>query len=260
MTSWWPTRTASTRSSSSEPASTPGPFRLNLSDRLRWFEIDLPGILGEEERVLGELGSVARCPRSVVAADLHGAWSEPLLDAGFDKGRRTAWIAEGLLFYLSAPVVAAVLAEARRLSGDGSVIGADVFGSGLLTLPAMRRSLSTRSGRGLPPPFVSDDPAWLFKAAGWPSVQLTFPGQLGIAYRPAVRSDRSAPRTSPSGKAELPGRRPHRRPSGHARRRHDRRPRVGLKSDLGSSSLGLVSLGRESGARSGPSRSGPCSS
>jgi len=95
-------------------------------------------------------------------------------------------------FYLSAPVVAAVLAEARRLSGDGCLIGADVFGSGLLTLPAMRRSLSTRSGRGLPPPFVSDDPAGLFKAAGWPSVQLAFPGQLGIAYgRPF---DRSGPR------------------------------------------------------------------
>ncbi len=164
-------------------------FRLSIPDQLRWFEIDLPGILEEKERILGQLGVVARCRRSVVAADLSGTWSEPLLDAGFEMGCRTAWVAEGLLFYLTAPVVAKILGEARRLSGGGSLFGADVFGSGLLTLPAMQRSLSTRSARGLPRPFVSDDPAGLFRAAGWPSVQLTFPGQLSIAYgRPIDRA------------------------------------------------------------------------
>lgn len=132
---------------------------------------------------------MSRCRRTVVSADLTGAWSEPLLDAGFEVGRRTAWIAEGLLFYLSPPVVAAVLREARRLSGNGSLIGADVFGSGLLDLPSMQPSMSTRVGGGLPPPFTTDDPAGLFSAAGWPNVQLALPGQLGMAYgRPFHRA------------------------------------------------------------------------
>jgi methyltransferase (TIGR00027 family) len=165
-------------------------YRLDLPDQLRWFEIDVPEILEEKERVLSQLGPVARCQRFAVTADISGAWGESLLDAGFSIDCRTASIAEGLLFYLSSPVVARVLAEARRLSGGGSLIGADVMGSGLLTLPSMRPSLSTRTELGLPPPFTTDDPAALFRAAGWPLVQLAFPGQLGAAYgRPFHRAD-----------------------------------------------------------------------
>jgi methyltransferase (TIGR00027 family) len=86
-------------------------FRLGLPDRLRWFEIDRPDVFVQKERVLGELGAVARWQRSVVVADLTGAWSEPLLDAGFGVGCRTTWLAEGLFFYLSAELVRNVLAD-----------------------------------------------------------------------------------------------------------------------------------------------------
>jgi methyltransferase (TIGR00027 family) len=166
-------------------------FRLDLPDRLRWFEIDRPEVFVPKERVLGELRAVARCQRAIVATDLARAWSEPLLDAGFRVERRTAWLAEGLLFYLSAEAVWHVLAEARRLSGDGSLVGADVFGSGLLSLPAMQNSLAMRAERGLPPPFTTDDPVATFGAAGWPNVRLAFPGQLGAIYgRPTARTTR----------------------------------------------------------------------
>lgn len=164
-------------------------FRLSLPERLRWFEIDRPDLIGEKERVLNDMGAIARCQRSVVAADLTADWSEPLLDAGFRVGCATAWLAEGLFFYLSAEVDSSLLVEARRISGGDSLIGADVFGSGLLAMPAMHQSLSTRAERGLPPPFTTDDPVAIFKAAGWPSVRLAFPGRLGVIYgRPFDRA------------------------------------------------------------------------
>jgi methyltransferase (TIGR00027 family) len=164
-------------------------FRLALPPHLHWFEIDSARLFDEKERLLAELGAEARCQRTVVAADLTAAWSMPLLDSGFQSGCRTAWIAEGLLFYLPEDAARDVLAEARRLAGDGSLVATDMFGSGLLALPAMKPSLAARAKRGLPPPFTTDDPVATFKAAGWPSVELVFPGPLGVIFgRPIERA------------------------------------------------------------------------
>jgi len=157
-------------------------FRLSLPARLRWFEIDTPELFAEKEPIIAALGAVARCQRAVVPADLTADWSAALLDAGFEVGCRTGWLAEGLLFYLSAKVVRDLLTETRRLSGVGSVVAADVFGSGLLTLPSMQPYLATQAERGLSPPFTTDDPAATFRSAGWPSVELAFPGQVGRTY------------------------------------------------------------------------------
>ncbi len=157
-------------------------FRLTLPTRLRWFEIDTPELLQEKERVLSEAGAAASCQRTVVPADLTAEWSTALLGAGFEAGRRTGWLAEGLLFYLSGRAVRDLLTETRRLSGVGSVVGADVFGSGLLAVPSMQPYLAARAESGLPPPFTTDDPLATFRDAGWPSVELAFPGQLSRTY------------------------------------------------------------------------------
>jgi methyltransferase (TIGR00027 family) len=168
-------------------------FRLTLPAQLRWFEIDRAEIFEHKERVLGELGAVARCGRTTVSADLTGAWSKPLLDAGFEVGSRTVWIAEGLLFYLSRETGEGVLAETRMLSGDGSMMAADVFGSGLLTLPAMQPYIAAQAQRGLPPPFTTDDPVATFRSAGWQFVHLTSPGQLSVTYRRAIERAKQPP-------------------------------------------------------------------
>lgn len=136
---------------------------------------------------------MARCQRTVVAADLSGVWGPPLLDAGFEVGCRTAWLAEGLFFYLTGAAVQSVLAESRRLADDGSLVAADVFGSGLLTLPALQPALAARTQRGLPPPFATDDPIALFNAAGWPSVELAFPGQPATTYGRSLDYGRDRP-------------------------------------------------------------------
>jgi methyltransferase (TIGR00027 family) len=168
-------------------------FRLSLPAQLRWFEVDRPELFEEKERVLGEFGAVVRCRRTIVVADLVGAWSKLLLDAGFEVGRRTAWIAEGLLFYLAAQTVRGVLTETSRLAGHGSLVAADVFGSGLLSLPAMKAYLDGRVQRGLEPPFVTDDPVATFKTAGWASVGFALPGQLGATYGRPVRLAKHGP-------------------------------------------------------------------
>ena len=117
-----------------------------------------------------------------MAADLGGPWGEALVYAGFVAGRRTIWLVEGLLFYLSSEVVDTVLGEACRLSGAGSLILVDVSGTGLHRLPMMQPHLASRSRQGLPPPFATDDSAGLLAQAGWTSVALFEPWRLAMRH------------------------------------------------------------------------------
>jgi len=133
------------------------PFRMALPPKLRWFEVDLPEVFEKKEPALEALGA---CVRIIVPADLRGRWSESLLGAGFEVGRPTLWLAEGLLFYLQPPTVDRLLEEAGQLSATGSRFAADVFGT------ALRR---TRDW-GPRTPFCCDDPVHLFGRAGWPEV------------------------------------------------------------------------------------------
>lgn len=158
-------------------------FRLALPPDIDWYEIDDGALLANKERMLDGLGASNPCrTRQPVAADLGGSWGEALVHAGFVAGRRTVWLAEGLLFYLSTEVVGTVLAEACRLSGPGSLILADVSGTGLHRLPMMQPYLASRSRQGLPPPFATDDPAGLLAQAGWTSVTLFEPWRLAMRY------------------------------------------------------------------------------
>jgi methyltransferase (TIGR00027 family) len=168
-------------------------FRLLLPERLRLYEVDQAAVMEDKERTLAGLGARPRCRRAGVAADLAGAWAPALLAAGFDPGSRTAWLAEGLLFYLSEDAVRALLREAARLSAGGGLLAADVFGTGVRAQPAMASHLAWRERAGLPPPFATDDPAGLLAACGWRLARITGPGapdasfgRLPIASRPAA--------------------------------------------------------------------------
>jgi methyltransferase (TIGR00027 family) len=157
-------------------------FRLQMPNGLAWFEVDRPELFAEKEPILHRLAATTRCDRHVVGAELVRDWPAQLRDEGFRPDRPTAWIAEGLLFYLSGETVATVLRGARGLSGSNSLLGADVSGTGLLRLPAMQPSIASRARQGLPPPFATDDPVGLLQAAGWPIVDIATPGRLGVHY------------------------------------------------------------------------------
>jgi methyltransferase (TIGR00027 family) len=75
--------------------------------RLRWpggmtvFEVDQPQVVWFKTATLAELGATPTVERRVVASDPRQDWPAALWHAGFDAARPTAWIAEGLLGYLT---------------------------------------------------------------------------------------------------------------------------------------------------------------
>jgi methyltransferase (TIGR00027 family) len=95
-------------------------FRLAWPRRTTVFEIDLPGVLAFKDTVLSARGAVPRCERVVVPADLREDWTAALTGAGFDRARPAAWLAEGLLLYLTAGEASRLLTAVSELSAPGS--------------------------------------------------------------------------------------------------------------------------------------------
>jgi len=157
-------------------------YRLPLPDGTQVFELDRADVLEEKERILAEAGAVARSARHAIDVDLTDAWTEELLAAGFEPGRRSIWIAEGLLFYLGGDEVRSLLENARSLAATGSVFAADVFGTGLLDQAQMQPRLRFLASAGRPPPFATDDPAGLLASCGWAGAEITEPGDRGGTY------------------------------------------------------------------------------
>jgi methyltransferase (TIGR00027 family) len=140
-------------------------FRLRLPTQTTVYELDHPEVLASKAAVLG--AAVPVCRRRTVPADLRGDWAGRLLSAGFNPASPTVWVAEGVLFYLAAREVHALLGAAATLSSAGAVFAADVFGTGLLRLPGMRAVVEHRTSIGAPTPFCTDEPRDLLASTGW---------------------------------------------------------------------------------------------
>ncbi|RZS37668.1 methyltransferase (TIGR00027 family) [Herbihabitans rhizosphaerae] len=91
-------------------------FRLPWPDGVRLFEVDTPEVLSFKHRVLDGAGASPTCQRFAVQADLRENWSAALTGQGFDPSVPTAWLAEGLLIYLTAEETAALLGTVGELS------------------------------------------------------------------------------------------------------------------------------------------------
>ncbi|BBX64504.1 putative S-adenosyl-L-methionine-dependent methyltransferase [Mycobacterium saskatchewanense] len=102
--------------------------------RLAWpagtvvYEIDLPKVLEYKATVLADHGATPAADRRPVPVDLRHDWPQALRDAGFDAGRATAWLAEGLLPFLPAAAQEAMFASIDELSGPGSRVAVEIFG------------------------------------------------------------------------------------------------------------------------------------
>ena len=149
-------------------------YRLDVPPELRWFEVDRPEVFAAKDRVLGSV--VPRCRRLAVPMEMSAGWSASLTTAGLDATVGTAWVAEGLLFYLREADVATVLREAAGVSGPRSLFVADVMSARGLRQPAMEPYRRYCEASGLPPPFGHDDPAALLIANGWDVGHLTWAG------------------------------------------------------------------------------------
>ncbi len=145
-------------------------FRLPWPDGTHLFEVDLPAVLDFKADVLSTAGAASTCARTAVAADLAGDWSSALLDAGLDPDVPTAWLAEGLMLYLSSEEAEALLSRIGQLSPAGSRLSFehgpyadDELLDRVVTTRAMRPAVATwKGGLRIPPG------TWL-DARGWAS-------------------------------------------------------------------------------------------
>jgi methyltransferase (TIGR00027 family) len=167
--------------------------------RLPWprgvtvFELDLPEMFGFKEPVLAGCGATPTCERRIVPVDLRGTWADELVAAGFDRTEPTAWLAEGLLLYLTADEAARLLTAVGDLSPSGSQLAFErgrIASSALLDRElgtAMMRNYTSlwRGGLG------DEAPDWLRRQHWQPQVHDR--AELAAAYgRPAPEESRGS--------------------------------------------------------------------
>jgi methyltransferase (TIGR00027 family) len=167
-------------------------FRLPWPAAVRLLEVDLPEVLAFKEQVLSGHAAAPRCHRVAVTADLREAWPAALTEAGFDPGRPTAWLVEGLLIYLSAEQAARLLTSVTELSGPQSRLAFERGGTA--TADSLSRSgVSPGKARltALWQGGLGEDPAGWLRRHGW-QVSVHGLDQLADSYgRPAAHPTRS---------------------------------------------------------------------
>lgn len=168
-------------------------FRLAFPRPVTQFELDVPELLAVKEPLVAEAVAAGRgervavangrgerdaagsegvavatgCERVVVAVDLRGAWEAELLAAGLDPAVPTAWLAEGLLMYLTAEQNDRLLATVGRLSAPGSVLLAEHVPTAGARPPETDGDGHVVEDAGASWRSTQDDPlAWL-AAHGW---------------------------------------------------------------------------------------------
>jgi methyltransferase (TIGR00027 family) len=94
--------------------------------RLPWpagavvYEIDQPAVIEFKTTTLANAGAQPTAERRALGIDLRDDWPKALLDSGYDPGLPTAWIAEGLLIYLTPQAQDQLFDNITRLSAPGS--------------------------------------------------------------------------------------------------------------------------------------------
>jgi len=94
--------------------------------RLAWppgttvFELDQPQVLDFKRAALAGQSAQPSAQRREIAVDLRDDWPGALQAGGFDPSAPSAWIAEGLLIYLTAGAQEGLFTGIDRLAGAGS--------------------------------------------------------------------------------------------------------------------------------------------
>ncbi|MBG0854188.1 SAM-dependent methyltransferase [Streptomyces spinoverrucosus] len=153
-------------------------YRLKWPDGVHVFEVDLPAVHAFKEQVLqGRAPTAAR--RTPVTADLLADWGAALRAAGFDPGRPTAWLCEGLLFYLPPEAVDRLVTVVSELSAPGSTLGAECLNADAADSPFVRPWLQALAGSGTPWVWHLADAEKWWGARGW---QAQVADLLGLPY------------------------------------------------------------------------------
>jgi methyltransferase (TIGR00027 family) len=102
-------------------------FRLGLPESTTVFELDQAPVLHFKQEVLDKNRAAATCRRIPLAVDLRTDWPRVLSEAGFAPSQPTAWVAEGLLMFLSRADADQLLDRVTALSAAGSRIAAEYW-------------------------------------------------------------------------------------------------------------------------------------
>jgi methyltransferase (TIGR00027 family) len=102
-------------------------YRLAWPADMTVFEIDQPQVIEFKTTTLTGLGAAPQAELRTVAIDLRQDWPKALEDAGFDKSRPTAWIAEGLLGYLPPEAQDRLMDNITALSAPGSRLAVEAI-------------------------------------------------------------------------------------------------------------------------------------
>src|ERR1035437_10968550 len=123
--------------------------------------------MGFKGKVLTERAAASRCERTVVPIDLRKDWTVPLSKVGLSSSEPTAWLAEGLLIYLTARESADLLTRVGELSASRSQVafevenhGTDLMRTRARQTPAMQQYTKLWNG-GVP-----DAPGWVGEKGG----------------------------------------------------------------------------------------------
>ncbi|MDA2810932.1 SAM-dependent methyltransferase [Nocardiopsis sp. RSe5-2] len=100
-------------------------YRLDWPAGTTVYELDSADVLTFKRTVLTEQGAAPRCRCVEVSADLRQDWPEALAGAGFDPGRPTAWLAEGLLYALPSEGADLLLERITANSAPGGFLAFD---------------------------------------------------------------------------------------------------------------------------------------
>jgi methyltransferase (TIGR00027 family) len=95
-------------------------FRLSWPAGVRLFELDTPEVLTFKDQVLAKRDATPACQRVAINADLRQDWPAALIQAGFHPAEPTAWLAEGLLIYLTQDERDQLLDRIRQLTTPGN--------------------------------------------------------------------------------------------------------------------------------------------
>lgn len=176
-------------------------FRLDWPAGVRLFELDLPDVIEIKDAVLDAHGARAACERHALPVDLRDDWAGVLRAADFQPSTPTAWLAEGLLIYLSADEASRLFGAVGELSAPGSWLSSEranfadpvLLEQAQATLGADHFSSLWKGGLGydaaewLPDhgwEVHTDDVAFVAAAYGRPVAESVGGGFLTAAYRP----------------------------------------------------------------------------
>ncbi len=171
--------------------------RLGLSADCVVYEVDQLEVIAYKKRVFAEHGVAVDVDWRPRGGDLEGNWLNELTTVGFDPSIPTAWIVEGVLFYLTEQAVAQLIETVTEHSVSGSELLAVHFGAGAL-IEAQSREMAAAAGNagyGFKST-VTDPVAWL-DGYGWDTDAQTFSsaaqhlGQTSPTTSKKARGERS---------------------------------------------------------------------